>query len=65
MEDFLVDLDDRGFLLLGGFVSRHGMALLSEVCFVSFHSKCKVWGQCTDTVQQFKEPGQRSVPQIF
>ena len=32
---------------------------------VSFHSKCKVWGQCTDTVQQFKEPGQRSVPQIF
>ena len=32
---------------------------------VSFHSKCKVWGQRTDTVQQFKEPGQRSVPQIF
>ena len=31
MEDFLVDLDDRGFLLLGGFGSRHGMALLSEV----------------------------------
>ena len=23
---------------------------------VSFHSKCKVWGQCSDTVQQFKEP---------
>ena len=35
MEDFLVDLDDRGFLLLGGFVSRHGMALLSEVCLVT------------------------------
>ena len=33
--------------------------------FVSFHSKCKVWGQRTDTVQQFKEPGQRSVPRIF
>ena len=32
---------------------------------VSFHSKCKVWGQRTDTVQQFKEPGQRSVPRIF
>ena len=31
MEDFLVDLDDWGFLLLGGFGSRHGMALLSEV----------------------------------
>ena len=31
MEDFLVDLDDRGFLLLGVFGSRHGMALLSEV----------------------------------
>ena len=35
MEDFLVDLDDRGFLLLGGVVSRHGMALLSEVCLVT------------------------------
>ena len=33
--------------------------------YVSFHSKCKVWGQRTDTVQQFKEPGQRSVPRIF
>ena len=33
--------------------------------FVSFHSKCKVWGQRTDTVQQFKEPGKRSVPRIF
>ena len=32
---------------------------------VSFHFKCKVWGQRTDTVQQFKEPGQRSVPRIF
>ena len=32
---------------------------------VSFHSKCKVWGQRSDTVQQFKEPGQRSVPRIF
>ena len=32
---------------------------------VSFHSKCKVWGQRTDTVQQFKEPSQRSVPRIF
>lgn len=31
MEDFLVDLDDWGFLLLGVFGSRHGMALLSEV----------------------------------
>ena len=31
MEDFLVDLDDWGFLLLGGFGSRPGMALLSEV----------------------------------
>ena len=38
-------------------ISIHGI--------VSFHSKCKVWGQRTDTVQQFKEPGQRSVPQIF
>ena len=28
---FLVDLDDWGFLLLGVFGSRHGMALLSEV----------------------------------
>ena len=35
MEDFLVDLDDWGFLLLGGFGSRHGMALLSEVCLVT------------------------------
>ena len=32
---------------------------------VSFHSKCKVWGQRTDTVQQFKEPGQSSVPRVF
>ena len=31
MADFLVDLDDWGFLLLGGFGSRPGMALLSEV----------------------------------
>ena len=31
MEDFLVDLDDWGFLLQGVFGSRHGMALLSEV----------------------------------
>ena len=31
MEGFLVDLDERGFLLLGVFGSRHGMALLSEV----------------------------------
>ena len=35
MKDFLVDLDDRGFLLLGGFGSRHGMALLSEVWLVT------------------------------
>ena len=35
MEDFLVDLDDRGFLLLGVFGSRHGMALLSEVWLLS------------------------------
>ena len=46
-----------------------GQAVLNPlVCnptIVSFHSKCKVWGQRTDTVQQFKEPGQRSVPQIF
>ena len=35
MEDFLVDLDDWGFLLLGVFGSRHGMALLSEVWLVT------------------------------
>ena len=35
------------------------------LCIVSFHSKCKVWGQCSDMVQQFKEPCQRSVPRIF
>ena len=35
MKDFLVDLDDRGFLLLGVFGSRHDMALLSEVCLVT------------------------------
>ena len=32
---------------------------------VSFHSKCKVLGQRSDTVQQFREPGQRSVPRFF
>ena len=35
MKDFLVDLNDRGFLLLGVFGSRHGMALLSEVWLVT------------------------------
>ena len=35
MEDFLVDLDGWGFLLLGVFGSRYGMALLSEVCLVT------------------------------
>ena len=35
MKAFLVDLDDRGFLLLGGFGSGLGMALLSEVCLVA------------------------------
>ena len=35
MKDFLVDLDDRGFLLLGVFGSRLGMALLSEVWLVT------------------------------
>ena len=33
--------------------------------YVSFHSKCKVLGQRSDTVQQFREPGQRSVPRFF
>ena len=33
--------------------------------FVSFHSKCKVWGQRPDTVRQFKEPCQCGVPRIF
>ena len=32
---------------------------------VSFRSKCKVLGQRSDTVQQFREPGQRSVPRFF
>jgi len=32
---------------------------------VSFHSKCKVLGQRSDTVQQFREPSQRSVPRFF
>ena len=33
--------------------------------YVSFHSKCKVLGQRSDTVQQFREPSQRSVPRFF
>ena len=37
----------------------------ATVMFVSFHSKCKVLGQRSDTVQQFREPGQRSVPRVF
>ena len=37
----------------------------SQARFVSFHSKCKVLGQRSDTVQQFREPGQRSVPRFF
>ena len=47
-------------------LSKEEYSILRETCqYVSFHSKCKVWGQRTDTVQQFKEPGQRSVPRIF
>ena len=36
-----------------------------QIVSVSFHSKCKVLGQRSDTVQQFREPGQRSVPRFF
>ena len=49
-----------------GRLVRYSLADVAEFLkHVSFHSKCKVWGQRTDTVQQFKEPGQRSVPRIF
>ena len=46
-------------------IKEHGLisylaSKLDIAGYVSFHSKCKVWGQRTDTVQQFKEPGQRS-----
>ena len=48
-----------------GSYKRNFETTSGKVTIVSFHSKCKVWGQRTDTVQQFKEPGQRSVPRIF
>ena len=54
LQEEVVDLEDM----------TNGVSIM-DLGLVSFHSKCKVWGQRTDTVQQFKEPGQRSVPRIF
>ena len=53
----------KGFCgdLLKGLGSNSG----NKSLIVSFHSKCKVLGQRSDTVQQFREPGQRSVPRFF